>query len=176
MEFSLFAKVHRDLHSGDILQLEKYRVNICDLGLCQPTNHEATTTVIPCIPPEVLRGEKFRMAGDIYSFALLLWELATRKPPFHDHLRLLSLIPPSIAEIIVKCWDVNNENRPTANELRLKFEGSSTDSEYIGLEKYVEGILKNGSTITTTTPTRIHPGAVYTSRVLSLQIIEETRG
>ncbi|KAG9292671.1 hypothetical protein G9A89_008257 [Geosiphon pyriformis] len=40
-------------------------------------NHEATTTaekkkiygVIPYIPPEVLRGEKFTIAGDIYNFA-----------------------------------------------------------------------------------------------------------
>ncbi|KAG9300783.1 hypothetical protein G9A89_023581 [Geosiphon pyriformis] len=87
--------VHRDLHSGNILQFDKHLVNIGDLGLCQTTNHEATTTtitteekkifgVIPYIPPEVLRGEKFTTAGDIYSLGMLLWELSTGKPPFHD--------------------------------------------------------------------------------------------
>ncbi|KAG9292746.1 hypothetical protein G9A89_008334, partial [Geosiphon pyriformis] len=53
--------VHRDLHSGNILQYVKDEVTIGDLGLCQPTNtnNEATTTeekkiygVIPYIPPE----------------------------------------------------------------------------------------------------------------------------
>ncbi|KAG9290137.1 hypothetical protein G9A89_010443 [Geosiphon pyriformis] len=121
--------VHRDLHSGNILQLYTFRVTIGDLGLCQPTNYEATTTtitteekkifgVIPYIPPEVLRGEKFTTAGDIYSYGMLLWELSTGKPPFHDcpHDEILimailngqrpnitsPLIPPPIAEIIIK--------------------------------------------------------------------------
>ncbi|KAG9304805.1 hypothetical protein G9A89_016835 [Geosiphon pyriformis] len=112
------------------------QIHSSDLGLCQPINHETTKTttdptirkaisekkiyeVIPYIPPEVLRGEKFTMAGDIYSFALLLWELATGMPPFHDrehdhflimdilngkrHNIISPLIPPSIAELIENC-------------------------------------------------------------------------
>ncbi|KAG9292733.1 hypothetical protein G9A89_008321 [Geosiphon pyriformis] len=38
--------VHRNLHSGNILQYKSMTSNtrICDLRLCQPTNNEATTT------------------------------------------------------------------------------------------------------------------------------------
>ncbi|KAG9294774.1 hypothetical protein G9A89_004049 [Geosiphon pyriformis] len=200
--------VHRDLHSGNILQFDNQFINIGDLGLCQPVNHEATTTkekkiygVIPYIPPEVFRGEKFRMAGDIFSFAMLLWELATGKPPFHDrshdHILIMDilngqrpkitypLIPPSIAEMIVKCWDPNPKNRPTAKELKnelgeLRF---SYNSEFLESEKYVKKMLKNDSTtnhsktaiMTTTTKIKTHPQAIYTSRVLSLQMFEETK-
>ncbi|KAG9292728.1 hypothetical protein G9A89_008316 [Geosiphon pyriformis] len=197
--------VHRDLHSGNILQPFINIATIGDLGLCQPVNNKATTTeekkiygVIPYIPPEVLRGEKFTTAGDIYSLGMLLWELATGKPPFydcsHDHILIMAilngqrpkitspLIPPSIAEIIVKCWDVNPENRPTAFELRKTFEElvnklvrklKGWNFEVLESDKYVFEMLNNDSTTTTTT--RIHPGAVYTSRLLTLQIIEETK-
>ncbi|KAG9292734.1 hypothetical protein G9A89_008322 [Geosiphon pyriformis] len=204
--------VHRDLHSGNILQYVKDEVTIGDLGLCQPVNSKGTTIdattgkateekkeifgVIPYIPPEVLRGEKFTDKGDIYSFAMLLWELATGKPPFHDRSHDLflvmdilyngirpkitsPLIPPSYAEIIVKCWDVNPENRPTAKEVvRKLWENKISEPEFLESDKYVFEMLKNDSTTTaktTTTTTCIHPGAVYTSRLLTLQIIEETK-
>ncbi|KAG9291251.1 hypothetical protein G9A89_021753 [Geosiphon pyriformis] len=190
--------VHRDLHSGNILQLSQQQIQIGDLGLSQPVNNEATTTeekkiygVIPYIPPE---------------------ELATGKPPFHgrshDHLLIMDilngqrpettspLIPPCIAEIIEKCWDTNPENRPTAKEVDNKLEELysiyilftgefKTESperiQFLESEKYVKEMLKNDSettttTTTTTTPTRIHPEAFYTSHVLSLQMIEETKG
>ncbi|KAG9290425.1 hypothetical protein G9A89_007156 [Geosiphon pyriformis] len=157
----LSCSVHRDLNSGNILQL---------------INNEATTTttttteekkiygVIPYIPPEVLRGEKFTFAGNIYSFAMLLWELATGILPFHDcshdHLLIMDIlnsirpeiispfIPPSIAEIIIKCWDVNPENRSTTREKR----------------DYIPTPL--------TTKIKIHPGAVYTSRLLTAQMVD----
>ncbi|KAG9306496.1 hypothetical protein G9A89_008432 [Geosiphon pyriformis] len=213
--------VHRDLHSGNILQLNSMEVSIGDLGLCQPVNNEATTTgkateekkiygVIPYIPPEVLRGEKFTLAGDIYSYGMLLWELSTGKPPFyeykHDHILIMAilngqrpkitfpLIPPCIVEIIVKCWDANPKNRPTVEEVRYKiWELKSVcygfmDFQFEESEKYVKKMAEsddstttNQSTTTTNqsttrTSTRIHPGAVYTSRVLTLQMIQEIKG
>ncbi|KAG9296237.1 hypothetical protein G9A89_014829 [Geosiphon pyriformis] len=206
--------VHRDLHSGNILQLDIKYVQIGDLGLCQPVNHKATTTeekkgifgVIPYIPPEVLRGEKFTAAGDIYSFAMLLWELATGKPPFHncshDHSLMLDisfngarpeitspLIPPCIAEIIEKCWDDNPLNRPTAKELennlwelwnmyRLLNQESKTENpkmfQLLESENYIKKIAKGDDSTTDnlTTITSIHSGAVYKSRLLTLEIID----
>ncbi|KAG9300862.1 hypothetical protein G9A89_000004 [Geosiphon pyriformis] len=237
-----FGMVHRDLHSGNILQFSNEHINIGDLGLCQPVKNEATTTteekkiygVIPYIPPEVLRGENFTTAGDIYSYGMLLWELATGKPPFydrdHDQILIMAildgarpkitspLIPPCIVEIIVKCWDPNPENRPTADEVwhklvelrkmyswfRIKksqdegstlkesrdekfpdeefsYEESKTVSlQFLESEKYVKEMAESDdsttTTTTTTTTTRIHQGAVYTSRVLTLQMIDFSKG
>ncbi|KAG9304099.1 hypothetical protein G9A89_006009 [Geosiphon pyriformis] len=231
--------IHCDLHSGNILQLSTYNVNIGDLGLSQPTNNEATTTtkekkifgVIPYIPPEVLRGENFTKKGDIYSFSMLLWELATGKPPFHDlphdHILIMAilngqrpkitspLIPPCIAEIIVKCWDPNPKNRPTTEEIEenlLEIWGmyeqfrakksrdeTSTDQNFtnekstgkvsiidesktVGLqflesEKYVKEMVENDSTTSYSTAiTTIHPGAIYTSRLLTLQMVDFSEG
>ncbi|KAG9289068.1 hypothetical protein G9A89_004163 [Geosiphon pyriformis] len=191
--------IHRDLHSGNILQYYFSAVQIGDLGLCQSVNHEATTTttttgkakkkkkiygVIPYISPEVLRGEKFTKKGDIYSFSMLLWELATGKPPFydcsHDHILIMGilngqrpkitspLIPPCLVEIIEKCWDPNPENRPTAKEVDAvlrKLEPSN--AEFSESNNYVWEMVEgdDSTTTTTTTPTPLHPGAVYTSRL-----------
>ncbi|KAG9286604.1 hypothetical protein G9A89_005372 [Geosiphon pyriformis] len=210
--------VHRDLHSGNILQLDQQLVQIGDLGLCQPINNGATTEekkeifgVIPYIPPEVLKGQKFTSAGDIYSFSMLLWELATGRPPFHDRshdntliFNIISkgirpeittpLIPPCIAELIEKCWDVNPENRPTAEEVKEKLgnlrqmhmmytEKSKTQSpeiaQFLESDNYIKEMLKNDVTtnyLTDTATITIHPGSIYTSRVLSLQIFDETNG
>ncbi|KAG9302805.1 hypothetical protein G9A89_009582 [Geosiphon pyriformis] len=147
--------------------------------------------VIPYIPPEVLRGEKFTSAGDIYSYGMLLWELVTGKPPFHDYshdniliMAILNgarpkitfpLIPPSIAEIIKKCWHPNPKNRPTAKEVEKKLgeldyidKESENENQFKESEKYVKEMLKNDSKTTT----HIHPGAVYTSRPLILQMMD----
>ncbi|KAG9284711.1 hypothetical protein G9A89_002596 [Geosiphon pyriformis] len=200
--------VHRDLHSGNIIQYNERWVDIGDLGLCQPINNKATTTeekkiygVIPYIPPEVLRGEKFTTAGDIYSFSMLLWELATGKPPFHDcsHDAILimailngqrpeitsPLIPPCIAEIIVKCWDVNPENRPTAREVVNKLEklvaNDSTTKPLGRFSKYIQFLKKAKkrdeiAKPSTTTKINIHRGAVYTSRLLTAQMVDFSKG
>ncbi|KAG9294935.1 hypothetical protein G9A89_003968 [Geosiphon pyriformis] len=88
---------------GNILQKDLQSVRIGDLGLSQAINYEATTTekkkihgVIPYIQPEVLRKEKLTSADNIYSFAMLLWELATEKPSFHDrfhdHLLIMDIL------------------------------------------------------------------------------------
>ncbi|KAG9297252.1 hypothetical protein G9A89_000145 [Geosiphon pyriformis] len=78
------------------------------------------------------RQEKQRKRKKYMDFAMLLRELATGKPPFHDrshdHLLIMNilngqrhkiispLIPPCIAKIIEKCLDANLKNRPTAEE------------------------------------------------------------
>ncbi|KAG9300784.1 hypothetical protein G9A89_023582 [Geosiphon pyriformis] len=204
-----FGMVHRDLHSGNILIYYSRTVQIGDLGLCQPTNNEATTTgkatkekkiygVIPYIPPEVLRGEKFTTSGDIYSFAMILWELATGKPPFHDYphdeiliMAILNgqrpnitspLIPPSIGKLIKKCWDANSKNRPTAEEIWKKsgklgnlYNNIFKRWIYFRTIKFSKSIqplkktMKHDKKI-------IHTGAVYTSRPLTAQMIHFSKG
>ncbi|KAG9306940.1 hypothetical protein G9A89_004039 [Geosiphon pyriformis] len=254
-EMHSVGMIHRDLHSGNILQYDQSESSttaIGDLGLCQTTNKEiinsgtktAITTadnetlnsktrtggnkgifgVIPYIPPEVLRGEEFTTAGDIYSFAMILWELATGMPPFHDFshdqnliIAILNgqrpnitslLIPSCIAELIEKCWDINPSNRPTAEEVEKKLNKlqdlylkpfgieSSEFLQFKESEKYIKKSTKDnhpttkpfGGTIqrlknyikqdmktkslNESATTNIHPGAIYTSRLLTAQIVD----
>ena len=85
--------VHCDLHDGNILCEGIYGgLNfISDLGLSKPIdyfqnklNSESVYGVIPYMAPEVLRGKPYTPASDIYSFAMIMWELTSRVPPFDD--------------------------------------------------------------------------------------------
>src|SRR5256714_9380409 len=82
--------VHCDLHDGNIL-CRSSRNFISDLGLSKPIdyfqnklNSESVYGVIPYIAPEVLRGKPYTPASDIYSFAMIMWELSSGVPPFGD--------------------------------------------------------------------------------------------
>lgn len=33
--------------------------------------------------PEVIKGFKYTEKADVFSFAVIMWELATRKPPYY---------------------------------------------------------------------------------------------
>jgi len=85
--------VHRDLHSGNILNEKvnsdgEIEINsyITDLGLsypanCQPKEGEIFG-VFPYIAPEVLRGRPYTQASDIYSFGIVAYELFANSYPY----------------------------------------------------------------------------------------------
>ncbi|CAI2198059.1 19081_t:CDS:1, partial [Funneliformis geosporum] len=68
--------IHRDLHSGNILINDKNvsiynRIKIGDLGLSKSATEadvNDTYGIIPYMAPEVLQGQKYTTASDIYSF------------------------------------------------------------------------------------------------------------
>ena len=79
--------VHCDLHDGNILCANN-RSYISDLGLSKPIDYLKSNNdvygVIPYMDPEVLRGKPYTPASDIYSFAMIMWELTSGIPPFDD--------------------------------------------------------------------------------------------
>ncbi|CAI2195579.1 6783_t:CDS:2, partial [Funneliformis geosporum] len=62
---------HKDFHSGNILQDERFSY-ISDFGLTGPADKQKSDDriygVLPYIAPEVLNGEPYTLASDIYSF------------------------------------------------------------------------------------------------------------
>jgi serine/threonine protein kinase len=78
--------VHRDFHAGNILNEDAY-CSITDLGLCKPANETSESEiygVLPYVAPEVLNGKQYTSATDIYSFAMIMYEIFTGLPPYHD--------------------------------------------------------------------------------------------
>ena len=79
--------VHKDLHSGNILQFAS-NTKITDLGLAQLINNSKSSNcssvcgVLPYIAPEVLDGKPYTFASDIYSFGIIMVEVSTGKPPY----------------------------------------------------------------------------------------------
>ncbi|GBC04324.1 hypothetical protein RclHR1_05610011 [Rhizophagus clarus] len=102
--------IHRDLYIGNILKFPNF-VSITDMGLCKPTDYNemenaknSTYGVLPYVAPEILRGQNFTKAADIYSFGL--------RPRFSN-----IKVPQLIVHLIKRCLDANPLNRPKVEEI-----------------------------------------------------------
>ncbi|POG67581.1 kinase-like domain-containing protein, partial [Rhizophagus irregularis DAOM 181602=DAOM 197198] len=86
-------KVHHDFHTGNILflfsstsDISDY-TRISDMGLCGEVDNideEKIYGVMPYVAPEVLRGNLYTQATDIYSFGMVMHFIATGRQPFAD--------------------------------------------------------------------------------------------
>src|ERR1051325_9759367 len=110
------GKIHKDLHSGNILIAvhfdERSLILISDLGMCQPANNEERSVkkegiygVLPYVAPEVLRGAQYTKEADIYSFGIIMNEFMSEEIPYndipHDHIltvRICNGLRPRISE------------------------------------------------------------------------------
>ncbi|RIA80243.1 kinase-like domain-containing protein [Glomus cerebriforme] len=127
--------IHRDLHSGNILYLEDYDCwYIGDLGFCGPVDKPLGNLYgnLPYIAPEVMNGKECTFASDIYSIAMLMWEISSGQPPFanykHDYDLAMNIIngmrPKIVSEtpfeykkLMEQCWDDDPLKRPDINTL-----------------------------------------------------------
>src|SRR5581483_7491335 len=131
--------IHRDFHDGNILnhnENEENKIFISDLGLSCPTQYflkkDSIYGVIPFMAPEVLRGEPYTLASDIYSFSMIMWEFISGVTPFNDKAHDLQLCvsickgerpeiiegtPQCYIDLMKKCWDEDPSKRPSASEI-----------------------------------------------------------
>jgi serine/threonine protein kinase len=132
---------HKNLHSGNILQNDNITY-ISDFGLYGPIGNEQKSVnkiygVLPYIAPEVLNGGSYTLSSDIYSFGIIMTELSSGRPPFHDrkHDKSLSVAicnglrpefgkgtPEIYKKLAYKCMDANPKQRPTAKALYKTFD------------------------------------------------------
>lgn len=87
--------LHCDLKSSNVLLNGLREVKICDFGLAHLFEDAAlqveTSVNLGCVgthhwmAPEVLRGQEYSTAADVYSFGMILWEMISRKVPFHGY-------------------------------------------------------------------------------------------
>ncbi|RIA83611.1 kinase-like domain-containing protein [Glomus cerebriforme] len=195
------GKVHKYLHSGNIL-FDSNLLYISDLGMCQPANvnndkkEENLCGVLPYLAPEVLRGYQYTKASDIYSFGIIMNEFISEESPYndipHDHVlavkickgmrpKLSQETPKLLVDLIMKCWDANPENRPTAKELYQILnkwnkewnENSEIYSKIKEYDKLSKEKFKNRLSKRTSNDIQTHPQAIYTSRFLNFKNLPE---
>lgn len=133
--------IHRDLKSSNLLVDKNWTVKVGDFGLSRLKHETYLTTKTgkgtpQWMAPEVLRNEPSDEKADVYSFGVILWELATEKIPW-DNLNTMQVIgavgfmnqrldipndvDPQWASIIESCWHSEAQCRPSFQELMEKF-------------------------------------------------------
>ncbi|EXX69300.1 Rad53p [Rhizophagus irregularis DAOM 197198w] len=191
--------VHRDLHTGNILSISadlEILVSMCisDMGLCGKSDNIDKTNiygVMPYVAPEVLRGNPYTQAADIYSFGMIMYFIATGRQPFYNHahdeglaLDICNGIRPYIndqeapkcyIDLMKWCWNTNPDNRPKVTEVyklieifRLNIYREQQDYDIEEQFKKANEYKKsNFLFLEERRQSTIHSQAVYTSRLLN---------
>src|SRR6266540_5551329 len=190
--------IHCDFHHGNIL-IQPYSLPISDLGLCKPMEYYQSTSkkndiygVLPFVAPEVLRGNPYTLASDIYSFSMIMWEFTSGTPPFNDRAhnfqlclsickgerpKIIENTPQCYINLMKKCWEMDPLKRPNTSEvctiikswyniISKKLENNSIAMEFWKAEEKRTGIFKNINN----TVIKSHPQAYHTSRLLDFTV------
>lgn len=132
--------IHRDLKPANILMDDFLCPKIADFGLSK-MNHQNkesmtadSTTMIKgtalYIAPEIWTDMEYSPACDVYSFAIIVYEIMTCQEPWKN-LNMLQIhnkvesgfrpeikgIPDSYKNLIEKCWVQNPDERPSFDEI-----------------------------------------------------------
>ncbi|RHZ87323.1 hypothetical protein Glove_37g117 [Diversispora epigaea] len=178
--------MHKDLHSGNIVNQNLTTSYITDFGLCKPVSEndpEKIYGVIPYMAPETLSRGEYTRASDIYSFGMVILEVLTSYPPYYNipHNENLAIdicrglkpeikceIPQCLKEIMEKCWNFEPFIRPTAEELYSEFSNCFYGDSEIRkqVKKQIKVAKKSNKDFIKYDPNEMHSEAIYTSRLI----------
>ena len=136
----LLDSLHRDIKSENILLTEELNPRVADLGEARVLAQNHTMTVVGTngyTAPEVLEGRHYGTPADVYSFAIVMSEVVTLRPPFKDMMfdedghsvaswgQIVAMtksaglrpslpceLDPEMESLIRDCWDPNPQLRP----------------------------------------------------------------
>lgn len=128
--------MHRDLKGKNVLIGPDSMPHLCDFGLIREADKDTPITAIIGTPnymaPEVINAEdneeNYTNKCDVFSYAMVLYEMATRKRPFQDlktdaiiylignrdarpEFPVSVKINDNLKKLIKKCWDKDPEVR-----------------------------------------------------------------
>jgi len=138
--------IHRDIKPANVLLQGNilrgsYCVKVSDFGVATHHKHQdeenrtAETGTYRWMAPEVVRHEPYSFKADVYSFAMLLWQLITHEDPFQDISQLEAAgkvalekarpplpknTPKPVKNLIETCWADDPDERLSFDEILIQ--------------------------------------------------------
>lgn len=131
--------IHRDLKTDNLLVDDNWQVKVADFGLATVKSRTFAKTMCGTtgwVAPEVLAEEGYTEKADVYSFAIILWEMLTRQIPYAgkntmqvvrsvdrgERLAIPACCPPDYAQLINDCWNTDPVKRLSFVEVLARME------------------------------------------------------
>jgi len=150
--------IHRDLKSANVLisnfSSNNPIVKISDFGLSRTFDEENPSIMTGNIgtpqwaAPEILQQQPYTEKCDVYSFAVVLWELQAKKIPYENINRFEIPIkvtegerpeiskecPKQLRELIQLCWKKSIKKRPSFTQIIYKLSKIAEEEGKLGKE------------------------------------------
>lgn len=132
--------IHRDLKSANLLMNTGQVIKVTDFGVARFLHQEgvmtAETGTYRWMAPEVINHQPYDQKADVFSFAIVLWELVTARVPYDNMTPLQAAlgvrkglrpeiprnIHPRLWELMLSCWDMAPNKRPPFSVIREELE------------------------------------------------------
>mmetsp|Transcript_13614 Transcript_13614/g.22608 ORF Transcript_13614/g.22608 Transcript_13614/m.22608 type:complete len:374 (+) Transcript_13614:95-1216(+) len=141
--FKGFAVLHRDLKPQNMGFGFDGKLKLFDFGLAKCIHKDGTEETTPCkmtgqtgsiryMSPEVALGEPYSRPADVFSWSIILWQMAAHKIPFHGmsaashrakvaqeghRPEILEHWPAALSTLLCECFDANASRRPSFKQV-----------------------------------------------------------
>ncbi|GBC06707.1 hypothetical protein RclHR1_00700006 [Rhizophagus clarus] len=146
------------------------------MRLCKPACYNGSENtkngifgILPYVAPEILRGQNSTKSSDIYSFGIIMYEVISGLPPYHDVSHDKNLV-------IKICRGF----RPKFNIKQMKIENILRPWRYdfddqLELKKQIKEADEINNNLSINNTTTIHSEAIYTSKLLNFNDLPEPK-
>ncbi|OAY72347.1 Serine/threonine-protein kinase HT1 [Ananas comosus] len=134
------------IRSDNLLIFSDKSIKIADFGVArievQTEGMTPETGTYRWMAPEMIQHRPYTQKVDVYSFGIVLWELITGMLPFANMTAVQAAFavvnkgvrpivppdcPPSLGEIMTRCWDANPDARPPFTEIVAMLENAEME-------------------------------------------------
>lgn len=194
------ALIHRDLKPPNLLLINGGTVlKICDFGTAcdKHTNMTNSKGSAAWMAPEVFEGSQYSEKCDIFSWAIILWEVLTRKKPYNDgegatafgilwavhHGKRPPLIagcPKPLENLMTRCWSKSPTVRPSMMTIQAELsklfqfmKGADKPITFVSQHEDIEETIETSPFTTTTAAHRNETGSSESKTVLPQRLDDD---